>query len=149
MLVGRKKTRVITGHTPLKAALGSSLLCQYCWLPPSLVYLPIPCSSVVKQKVLLNTTITRDFNFFTAWFSWYVTPFFSFWYLLVSALHAVYIIYFSQQTQFQLYDFPHIFPSITLHCPNIYSTLVPYLPPPTRVYSKMRNSQNFLFSICG
>ena len=48
----------------------------------------------------------------------------------MSALRTVlpaYNIYFSQQALFQLYDFPHIFPSITPHCPHIYSTLVPYL----------------------
>ena len=53
---------------------------------------------------------------------------FFWWVCLLYRLRAVLpvdIIYFPHQALFHLHDFPHIFPSITPHCPNICSTLVP------------------------
>ena len=86
------------------------LFLSYCTLPRVLYICHRP-----RHPSDVNAVFHKTFLFFL-------------WVCLLYRLRAVLpvdIIYFPHQALFHLHDFPHIFPSITPHCPNICSTLVP------------------------
>ena len=128
------KQEVLKRRVILPAA---TLLSNCSWLLSLLLHTSFPyifyifCSSIV-ERVSLNKTIVSQTNTAFRMLKRFLKNFPSFvfvdvflWMCFVDVL-PVHVIYSPhQQALFHLLDFPHIFPSITPHCPNIYSTFVP------------------------